>query len=266
MSALYLISSTSLVVFLVDDKCSSYQSIPSDDENSFADNGIEEVEIHEDDIVHHDNQSIIMMKSSKQAIHNVPDDTSWLSKVDACMLLFAVQAVGWVSVTAQSFFWTAWRGEEVGCIDLAIQGVVGMATAGLLPVANAYFGAASVWCGSELFFHLLMMSTGVVSGNSNTPRFIAALSGINYAVHATNALIVATDLIPDPNKRARTIAMVNNALPLGQLITALSGGLIAQLGGFEYALVCYGFLGVLVTSAVWGISSKQCLFSKQTQR
>ena len=159
---------------------------------------------------------------------------------------------------------------------MALQGLVGMATAGLLPLANARFDAASVWCGSELFFHVLMMSTGLFNSSDGgagrqwtskhgwIPRLIGALSGINYAVHATNGLLVAAQLVDDSSKRARTIALVNNCLPIGQLVTAVTGGAIAQyFGGFQYCFVCYGALGVLLTSGVWIVSSQQKLFSQR---
>ena len=287
MSAIFLMGSMIAVLIFVDDRGSTY-TIPRDSESNPS---VMDVGIKENMSVFHDERQMLQPSSSQQTIPNyngnktqtdnitsdeiiASQSCSW--KPDASVLLCVVQALGWVGVCAQSFFWTSWRGEEVGCIDLALQSVVGMATAALLPLANAYFGAASVWCGSELFFHLLMMSVGFVSNSDgsstqwwtshgNAPRFIGALSGINYAVHATNGLIVATDIISDPNRRARTVAMVNNTLPMGQLVTALSGGAIAQyFGGFEYVFVCYGFLGALVTSAVWAISARQSLFSRQS--
>ncbi|KAL7509023.1 hypothetical protein ACHAXN_007443 [Cyclotella atomus] len=182
-------------------------------------------------------------------------------KLDATVLLVAVQAAGWTSITSQSFMWTAWRGEQIGSIDLALQGVVGIVTSAILPTLNKYLGASTVWLASELFFHLLMMSVAFAHVDTNTPRIISALCGINYAIHATNGLAVAADVVADPSKRARTIAMVNNALPMGQLVTALFGGSIAQyFDGFQNVFVCFGGVGCVVTGAVWIVSFKQGLF------
>ncbi|KAL7483523.1 hypothetical protein ACHAW6_009159 [Cyclotella cf. meneghiniana] len=187
---------------------------------------------------------------------------AFIYSLDATVLLCAVQAVGWTAITSQSFFWTSWRGEQVGSIDLALQGLVGIITSGILPMANKQFGASTVWCGSELFFHLLMISVALVSVDSIAPRIISALCGINYAIHATNGLIVAADVVADPSMRARTIAMVNNALPMGQLVTALFGGSIAQyFGGFGYVFVCFGSVGFILTSLVWIVSSQRGLFA-----
>ena len=157
-----------------------------------------------------------------------------------------------------SFFWTAWRGEQVGCLDLALQGIVGMITAGLLPRVNSYFGVSTVWYSSELFFHLLMTLSCTTWID---PRLLCGLTGINYAVHATNGLLVAADIASDPIKnRARIVAMVNNTLPMGQLVTAMFGGMIAQyFGGFEYVFLCFGIIGALVTIGVWLYSSKHGL-------
>lgn len=261
------------VVLFVDDRGSTYDAIPSHSESSPNENGFatnEECKFTSCD-KHLSLEPLLMdatMDDDDGCDRRTKTAQVWLcTPPDPSALLYAVQAAGWAGVTAQSFFWTSWRHAEVGCIDLALQGVIGMVTAGLLPLANRYFGAATVWCGSELFFHLSMMSVCLVSSSSGTARLISAVSGVNYAVHATNALIVAADIIPDPAKRARTIAMVNNALPMGQLITALSGGAIAQyFGGFEYAFVCYGALGASVTTIVWVYTSKHGLFSKQTSR
>jgi Na+/melibiose symporter-like transporter len=182
-------------------------------------------------------------------------------KLDATVLLVAVQAAGWTSITSQSFMWTAWRGEQIGSIDLALQGVVGILTSAILPRLNKCIGASTVWLASELLFHLLMMSVAFTHVDSIVPRIISALCGINYAIHATNGLTVAADVVADPSKRARTIAMVNNALPMGQLVTALFGGSIAQyFGGFQNVFVCFGGVGCVVTASVWIVSSKQGLF------
>jgi hypothetical protein len=184
-------------------------------------------------------------------------------KPDATVLLCAVQAAGWTAITSQSFLWTSWRGEQIGSIDLALQGVVGIITSALLPIANNRIGAATVWLASELFFHLLMISVAFADIESNIPRMISALCGINYAIHATNGLIVAADVVADSSKRARTIAMVNNALPMGQLVTALFGGMIAQyFDGFQNVFVCFGAVGCIVTGFVWIVSSRQGLFVK----
>lgn len=182
-------------------------------------------------------------------------------EIDATVLLSAVQAAGWTAITSQSFFHTTWRGEQIGSIDLALQGVVGIITSALLPLANKHIGAANVWLASELSFHLLMASIAFVNVDGVAPRIISALCGINYAVHATNGLLVAAKVVSDPSKRARTIAMVNNALPMGQFVTALLGGWIAQhLGGFEYVFVCFGLVGCIVTGFVWIVSWRRMLF------
>jgi hypothetical protein len=57
--------------------------------------------------------------------------------------------------------------------------------------------------------------------------------------------------------------MVNNALPMGQLVTALFGGMIAQyFDGFQNVFVCFGAVGCIVTGFVWIVSSRQGLFVK----
>jgi len=184
-------------------------------------------------------------------------------KPDAAVLLCVVQAVGWTAITAQSFFWTSWRGEQIGSIDLALQGFVGIVISALLPIANKHIGAATVWLGSELFFHILMISIAFTNVDGYAPRIISATCGINYAVHATNGLIVAADVVADPSKRARTIAMVNNALPMGQLITAIFGGTIAQyFDGFRNVFISFGIVGCIVTALVWIVSLRQGLFAK----
>ena len=288
LCALYLVISMILVVVSVDDEGSTaYTTIVDESEgqeNDTAESELLEI-IEEKTALHSDEneleqpplmgQNSSYYQSNTSQIVESSTASSSTDNTNACILLCIVQAAGWVGVCAQSFFWTSWRGEVVGCTDLARQGVVGMITAVLLPRANAYFGTASVWCGSELFFHLLMISTGWVVPNSDvvgsstrhwfflSPRVISALSGINYAVHATNGLLVAADIVPDQSKRARTISMVNNALPMGQLITAITGGMIAQcLGGFEYVFVCYGLFGALVTLVIWMYSSREGFFTR----
>ena len=182
-------------------------------------------------------------------------------ELDATVLLCAVQAAGWTAITSQSFFHTSWRGEQTGSIDLALQGLVGIITSAVLPIANKHIGAATVWLASELSFHLLMAIIAAVNVDSIIPRIISALCGINYAVHATNGLLVAANVVADPSKRARTIAMVNNALPMGQLVTALLGGSIAQhFGGFQYVFVCFGVVGCIVTGFVWIVTWRRGLF------
>eukprot|EP00804_Cyclotella_cryptica_P030306 CCRYP_011844-RA/>CCRYP_011844-RA protein AED:0.25 eAED:0.25 QI:0/-1/0/1/-1/1/1/0/495 len=271
----YLIGTMALVLLLVIDRGSGpadtegtnqqsayhteYYQHPSMQDNQLSSHVVEEAEYH---------------SFSISSMQDEPfDDSSYYKhssnafyvcaySPDATVLLCAVQAVGWTAITSQSFFWTSWRGEQVGSIDLALQGLVGIITSGLLPMANKQFGASTVWCGSELFFHLLMISVALVSVDTVAPRIISALCGINYAIHATNGLIVAADVVADPSKRARTIAMVNNALPMGQLVTALFGGTIAQyFGGFSYVFVCFGSVGFVVTSLVWIVSSRRGLFS-----
>ena len=216
---------------------------------------IMEEEEEEEEAGYHDNRLLVAdtQKASQQP---------WFLRPD--VLLCVVQAVGWIGITSQMFFWTAWRGERVGCIDFAISVIVGMLALALLPVANRHFGAATVWLASELFFHFSLISTFLVAHDGGiTPRIICALGGINYAVHATNGLLVAAAIVDDPTNRARTIAMVNNCLPMGQLVTAAIGGTIAELlGGFQYTFVCFGFVGCLVTSSVWIVSSRRGLFSQ----
>lgn len=152
--------------------------------------------------------------------------------------LCIIQAVGWLGICSQAFFWTTWRGEVQGCADLAAQSIVGIITASILPFANKKYSTVVVWCLSELSFCLLMMSTAVVANDSIIAMIIGALSGINYAIHATNALLVAADIAEDPSQRASTIAKVNNTLPVGQLLTAILGGIIAEiLGGFQWVFV-----------------------------
>ncbi len=72
------------------------------------------------------------------------------------MLLCMVQAAGWVGICAQSFFWTSYRGEGAGCVDLALQAAVDVVTTVVLTLANVRFCSASVCCASELLFHVLM--------------------------------------------------------------------------------------------------------------
>eukprot|EP00588_Corethron_pennatum_P029717 CAMPEP_0194313056 /NCGR_PEP_ID=MMETSP0171-20130528/9952_1 /TAXON_ID=218684 /ORGANISM="Corethron pennatum, Strain L29A3" /LENGTH=425 /DNA_ID=CAMNT_0039067835 /DNA_START=121 /DNA_END=1395 /DNA_ORIENTATION=+ len=166
--------------------------------------------------------------------------------------LCTIQAVGWLGICAQSFFWTTWRGEVRGCADLAAQSAIGIATAGVLPALNARFGTAAVWCTSELGYSVLLLATALAGDDGNLARVIGALTGINYAVHANNALLVAANIAVDPHRRARTIAMVNNTLPVGQLVIALLGGTVAEvLGGFQWVFVTVGVLGLLITSTTW---------------
>ena len=42
-------------------------------------------------------------------------------------LVFVIQAIGWIGICSQSFFWTSVRGEQKGCTDLASQGEIGRA-------------------------------------------------------------------------------------------------------------------------------------------
>jgi len=283
-AAVFLMGSVIAVLCFVDDRGSTYTILSESGSSDPTMNscGAMDVETKQKSCVCGDEHREILASSSSSPrsilIYNenesqtdnktgdeiMSSPSTYSYKPDASVLLCTVQAMGWLSILGQAFFWTSWRGEEVGCTDLVLSSVVGMATAGLLPLANARFGSASVWCGSELSFHLLMICTGWVSSSGSAPRVIGALSGVNYAVHATNGLIVATGIISDPRRRAQTIAMVNNTLPMAQLITALSGGAIAQYfgGGFESVFVCYGFLGALVTSVVWAISSRHGLFPR----
>lgn len=205
--------------------------------------------------------------------------------------LCAVQALGWMSICSQSFFWTAWRGEEAGCADLAAQSAVGVAVTLALPRLNRRFGASNVWCGAELLFHALMILTSQCGtaasaapgggsgaegpaaaaatglpprgalGTGGPARLIAALSGITYAVHATNALLVAAAMADDPGRRAATIAMVNNTLPAGQLVVALLGGTLAQwLGGFRSVFAAFGSVGFAVTATIWWVAARNGTF------
>ena len=88
-------------------------------------------------------------------------------------------------------------------------------------------------------------------------------SRINYAVYATNGLIVAANVFDDPMYRARTIAMVNDTLPLGQLITAIFGGTIAQyFGGFRYVFILFGALCFIFTLLVWAVLSRKRIVDK----
>ena len=182
--------------------------------------------------------------------------------LDATSLLFVVQAGGWTGITAQVFFWTSWRGEEIGSIDLVMQALVAIVVTIFLPSANNYIGALNIWLGSELIFHLLMISVALIDVQSYSPRIICALCGINYAIHATNALLVAAAVVDDPSRRAQTIAMVNNSLPMGQLLTALFGGTIAQyFDGFQSVFICFGAVGFILTALVWIVSSTHGVFS-----
>ena len=242
ISAVYILLSMIAVVLFVDDKGATYDTI-----NDTINDEEEELQI-----VHQTNPNLTINNSSCHAEHGTSEASR--HTLDASVLLCAVQAVGWVGICALSFFWTSWREEEVGCTDLAIQSIVGLLSAGCLPKANEHFGAARVWLASELSFHLLLMSS--VAWKS--PRVLCALTGINYTIHQTNGLIVAVDIASDPvANRASIIAMVNNTLPMGQLVVAVFGGAIAQyFGGFTYVFVCFGSLGALVTSAVWIYASK----------
>ena len=179
------------------------------------------------------------------------NNNSYTNKNDEkrLFLVCVIQAIGWIGICSQSFFWTSVRGEQKGCTDLVSQGVVGIFVAMILPWINQKFGTMQVWCASELLFHGLMMMTLSLPDSSPLWLYLSALTGVNYAVHATNGLLVASIIVNDPSKRATTIAMINNALPAGQLITALTGGLIAQLlGNFKYTLFSYGTMGFIFTS------------------
>ncbi|KAL7549044.1 hypothetical protein ACHAWF_012312, partial [Thalassiosira exigua] len=266
LSALFLAGSLLAVVVLVEDKGPSYDVVPDEDSDAYV--AIPEQSVEQEEKRGTSPSPPSNLDVDKAETDGIAPDQDYMSQsrrgscIDASALLFTVQAAGWVSICASSFFWTSWRGEEAGCADLALQSVVGIVIAALLPRANAHLGPATVWLGSELSFHLLMISTMLASGSKGrSARAIGALSGVNYAVHATNGLIVATGLVPDPSRRARTIAMVNNALPAGQLVTAVTGGAIAQyFGGFEHSFVSYGFLGAIVTAMAWWISSRRGLF------
>mmetsp|Transcript_6716 Transcript_6716/g.10189 ORF Transcript_6716/g.10189 Transcript_6716/m.10189 type:complete len:384 (+) Transcript_6716:450-1601(+) len=176
-------------------------------------------------------------------------------------VLCTIQAVGWIGICAQSFFWTTWRGEVRGCADLSAQSALGIATAWVLPALNARYGTAAVWCTSELLYSVLLIATAFAEDGGDLARAIGALTGINYAVHATNALLVAADIAVDPNRRASTIAMVNNTLPAGQLVIALFGGTVAEvLGGFQWVFVTVGVFGLLITSTAWMVATRDNLF------
>lgn len=261
VSAMYLLASMISVVIFVDDRGAKYDNISTT--NSISEKAIQTVD-SDDEL----QMKIVHSTSPDHNLDNLLDDdnVSPISSFqpNASVLLFVVQSFGWVGVCSLSFFWTSLRGEEVGCVDLALQGVVGIVTTGLLPFANSYFGAAAVWFASELFFHVLMM----LCITSIIPlRIICGLTGINYAVHATNALIVAAEVASDATaNRARTIAMVNSALPMGQLVTALIGGVLSQyFGGFGHVFVCFGAADFLVTSSVWAYSSKHSLYSRVSE-
>mmetsp|Transcript_18086 Transcript_18086/g.39060 ORF Transcript_18086/g.39060 Transcript_18086/m.39060 type:complete len:129 (+) Transcript_18086:1052-1438(+) len=92
----------------------------------------------------------------------------------------------------------------------------------------------------------------------NISRKISAMSGVNYAVHATNGLIVAANILSGPSKRARTTAMVNNTLPMGQFVTALLVGTISHYcGGFEYTFFWFGVVGSILTTVACIAATKQ---------
>ena len=67
-----------------------------------------------------------------------------------------------------------------------------------------------MWCSCELSFSLLLIATAFTGDGDggDAAMVLGALTGINYAVHATNALLVAANIAVDPSKRASTIAMV----------------------------------------------------------
>ena len=116
-------------------------------------------------------------------------------------VLCAIQATGWLGICAQSFFWTSWRGEKQGCADLAAQSVVGILTAWALPWANERWGTATVWCSSEVFFSALLIAVAFTEDGDggDAAMVLGALTGVNYAIHATNALLVAADIAVDPS-------------------------------------------------------------------
>lgn len=88
------------------------------------------------------------------------------------------------------------------------------------------------------------------------------MSGVNYAVHATNGLIVAANILSGPSKRARTTAMVNNTLPMGQFVTALLVGTISHYcGGFEYTFFWIGEVGSILTTVACIAATKRGLFA-----
>jgi len=262
LSALFLISSLILVtIFVRDDGVVNHDISSSSKERIPIITQNEEINIHRADLF---NYEAIPKVTNGRIVSDVNHDINrfYDFKVCASVLLCSVQAMGWMGICAQSFFWTAWRGEEIGCTDLALQAVVGLITTAFIPKLNEYFGAVHVWCSSELFFHLLMISTAFVP-SSNIPRIICMFTGINYAVHATNGLTVAASVFGDPMYRARTIAMVNITLPMGQLITAIFGGTIAQyFGGFRHVFIVFGVLGFIVTSLVWAVSSRKRIFDE----
>ena len=103
---------------------------------------------------------------------------------------------------------------------------------------------------------------GVVSG----PLLIAVLTGANYAVHNTNPLLLAAAMAENPNNRGATIAMVNNALPAGQLVIAALGGTVAQhWGGFRAVFVLVGGVGFVMTAALWALAERERLFTPRVR-
>lgn len=120
-----LILSTSLVFVFVTDK--GYKS----------DVGTVQIMIDDKDCIADERQLLMRPTPLDQTLSISSDDTgtqadssdsSDTTTQHASTLLCSLMAVGWVGITSQSFFWTSWRGEEVGCIDLALQGVVGYQT------------------------------------------------------------------------------------------------------------------------------------------
>ena len=91
-----------------------------------------------------------------------------------------------------------------------------------------------------------------------------ALVIVSVAVAVAVAVMQA--LVGDPSKRARTVAMVNNTLPAGQLIVAVFSGAIAQhFGGFRAVFTTCGTVGFALTAVLSGMVLRGDLFTADSK-
>ena len=189
------------------------------------------------------------------------------------------QVVCWVGPMVFCFYCTAWLSIDatlgttplhVAFVALAAQAAVAVVTAAATPRLNACLGIKRVWFFGGLCFALALAAAGwwgprsqvdggVIVGGEPTMAeqlvtiLCAAVSGGGYAVVANNCflLVEALDVDSADARRGLNLALVNNAMPLAQILVGGGAGFaIGGLGGDSRAI---GHLFIIVGLASAGL-------------
>eukprot|EP00123_Amoebidium_parasiticum_P006540 comp17466_c1_seq2/m.16917 comp17466_c1_seq2/g.16917 ORF comp17466_c1_seq2/g.16917 comp17466_c1_seq2/m.16917 type:complete len:423 (-) comp17466_c1_seq2:554-1822(-) len=198
--------------------------------------------------------------TNKHATGNI--NQKWNEIPQDLFVLLVITLVGWVSISAQAFYWTEWIGIGTrvegtnlyaAFVSLLVYAFAAMAAVPSIHFLNPRFGA----------FRILLIAEVVSLGSMMAARWVevfwgrcilAGIKGFCYAIHTNNPFVVGEEIMKGrEDKRGLYSGLVNSCLTGGQLLIGAFAGLTIK--ALDHDIGYFFFI-----NGIAGLVTLICLF------